>query len=85
MADGLDTPDGMALICQTCHWRPDEGLSVGLLRAHFETEHGTEDVRMELVVLCPRCDKAMTFDRSFGNRDHFACQPCHRVRVIRRG
>lgn len=85
MADGMETPDGMALECQVCRWRPHGDIRVGLLSAHFETEHGTEDVRMELVVLCPLCDKAMKFDRSFGNRDHFACEPCHRVRVIRRG
>lgn len=85
MADGLDTPDGMALVCNTCRWRPREELTVGLLAAHFETEHGTDKVHMELVVLCPRCDQPMEFDFTLGDDDHFRCAPCHRGRVIRRG
>lgn len=85
MADGLDTPDGMALLCKTCRWRPTEELTAGLLAAHFETEHGTDKVELELVVLCPRCDEPMAFDRSVGNRDYFSCERCHRTRVIHRG
>lgn len=85
MTDQFDTPDGMALICQTCRWRPREELTVGILAAHFDTEHGTEDIRMELVVLCPLCDQPMTFDRSWGNRDYFSCEGCQRSRVVFRG
>lgn len=33
----------------------------------------------------PRCDEPMTFDRSWGNRDYFSCDGCHRSRVIFRG
>lgn len=80
----LDVPDGMALICRTCRWRPATDLPMGLLAAHFETEHDTSKVNLELVVLCLRCDKPMAFLRSEGRKDIFACDPCCRVRTIRR-
>jgi transposase-like protein len=80
----LNASDGMALICATCRWRPTGDLTVGVLAAHFETEHDTSHIHMELVALCPRCDQPMTFERSIGNRDIFACEPCHRTRTIRR-
>jgi hypothetical protein len=78
----LDVPDGMALTCQLCGWRPGTGLHMGVVTAHFETEHDSDDVRLKLVVLCPRCDKPMTFVRS-ERRDIFACDPCRRIRTIR--
>lgn len=37
MTDTLDVPDGMALLCQACGWRPDGNLMVGVVKAHFET------------------------------------------------
>lgn len=83
MTDTLDVPDGMALLCQTCRWRPDENLMVGVVKAHFETEHGTSDVRLDLVALCPRCDTAMTFEHHRAGRDHFVCDGCRRTRTIR--
>ena len=85
MTSDLDAPDGMALLCQTCRWRPDENMPTGLMVAHFETEHGTTDVRLELVALCPRCDIPMTFDYSHGDKDYFGCVQCRRTRTIRRG
>lgn len=84
MTDTLDVPDGMALLCQTCQWRPDENLTVGLMQAHFETEHDTSDIRLDLVALCPRCDTAMAFEHHHAGRDHFVCATCRRARTIRR-
>lgn len=82
-------PDGMALICQLCGWRPDEALTQGVVSAHFETEHDSTDVRLELVVLCPCCDKPMRYERSAemrsgAARDFFSCPTCHRTRTILR-
>lgn len=66
-----DVPDGFALLCMTCRWRPDPDLTQGLLAAHF-------------VAICPRCDQPMRHDFSHGLNDHFACDQCHRSRVVRR-
>lgn len=83
MAD-LNVPDGMALVCRTCRWRPAENLPIGLLAAHFDTEHHTSEITLELVVLCPRCDKPMTHEATVGRQDFFACPDCKRSRTIRR-
>jgi hypothetical protein len=80
----LDVPDGMALTCRTCDWRPGIDLPMGLVAAHFETEHDTDDIQLELVVLCAKCDRSMAYERSQSGRDIFACGPCHRTRAIRR-
>lgn len=80
----LDVPDGMALTCKPCGWRPGIDLPMGLIAAHFETEHGTDKVNLELVVLCSRCDQPMAFSHTLRRLDHFQCEPCRRVRTIRR-
>ena len=79
-----DVPDGMVLACRTCGWRPAEDLPVGMIQAHMQTEHDTDEVVLDLLVICPRCDKAMTFSHSERRKDIFACDPCHRIRSIRR-
>ncbi len=88
MTNPLDVPDGMALACGTCGWRPGGDLTVGLIGAHVETEHGTGDIQLELVVLCWRCDTPMTFSHSRegvrSSADFFDCGTCHRRRTIRR-
>ncbi len=79
----LDVPDGMALACRTCAWRPGDNLTIGVLAAHFEAEHDTSKVELDLIVLCPRCDKPMNLFATVGNEDHFTCDLCHRDRKIR--
>lgn len=76
--------DDMALACKHCAYRFPIHITVGVMAAHFETEHDTTEVELELVVVCPRCDRVMAFEHSIGNKDHFACSSCHRVRVITR-
>lgn len=80
----LDVPEGMALTCRTCGWRPGGDLPMGLVAAHFRTEHDTDEVLLDLVVLCYRCDRPMTYERSRAGRDIFACDPCQRTRSVRR-
>jgi hypothetical protein len=80
----LDVPDGMALACKPCGMRLDDNATMGVIGAHFEAEHGGAGIALELVVICPRCDKSMTYTRSEGLRDYFDCAPCHRTRTIRR-
>lgn len=80
----LDVPDGMALACRTCGWRPAEDLPIGLIQAHMQAEHGTDEVVLDLVVICPQGGNTMAFERTEGDRDIFVCLKCHRVRKIRR-
>jgi hypothetical protein len=76
--------DPFALACKHCGWRPPVDLQMGVAAAHFETEHDTADVAFDLVVVCDRGDRAMTYFATVGNEDHFHCEPCHRGRVVRR-
>lgn len=78
----LDVPDGMALTCQLCGYRPADNLTMGVLAAHFETEHDTADVRLDLVVICDRCDVVMPLQRTQGRKSYHDCPRCHRTRVI---
>lgn len=82
-------PDGMGLCCIHCRFVFPGEITSGVMAAHFETEHGTTDVKLELVALCPRCEKPMMFERtetlSSGLlRDYFSCNDCHRSRTVHR-
>lgn len=81
---GPTSQDGMALACRHCRHRFPDGVTVGVISAHFETEHDRSDVQLDLVVLCPRCDAEMALERQEPGRDTFHCPPCHRTRVIKR-
>lgn len=81
---GPTVQDGMALACRHCRYRFPHHISTGVMAAHFEVEHDTTHVHLDLVVICPRCDGEMTFERNDGRRDIFRCTPCHRTRSIGR-
>lgn len=81
----MDLPadsDGMALACRHCGFRPDLDLTQGVVAAHFETEHNTTKIHLDLIVVCPRDDTSMVFERRVGNRDVFGCPTCYRTRRI---
>jgi hypothetical protein len=83
-----DIPRGMVLSCRYCDWRPDDAVTIGVVLAHFATEpdHGDGSINFELIVVCPRCSKAMVFEREIRpGREQYTCPaPCHRTRVITR-
>ena len=81
---GIDVPGGMALTCKPCGLRLDDNATMGVIATHFEIEHDGQEITLELVVICPRCDKPMAYEGSFGRIDRFQCEPCHRTRTIRR-
>ncbi len=74
---------GFALKCKTCGWRPDDDLTGGVVAAHFTTEHQSDDVQMEMVVVCNRCDGEMAHFATIGREVHYQCDPCHRSRVVK--
>jgi hypothetical protein len=80
----IDVPDGMALTCRPCGLRLSDDATMGVIQAHFDAEHDGASIELELVVICPRCDKPMQFSHSERRKDVFACDPCHRIRTIRR-
>lgn len=84
-ADRTRDDDGFGLACTHCRYLFPLDITTGVLAAHFETEHDTTDVKLELVVLCPRCNGAMELESTRGNLSSFACKPCHRTRVVKQG
>lgn len=81
--------DLLVLVCKTCRWRPPADLSMGVVRAHVESEHpeqvtsdGDLDVQMEMVVICPRCDIEVPLFRSIDKGAtvdlEYVCGQCHR-------
>ena len=83
MSPIFDVPKGMALACLPCKWIIPEDITIGVLAAHFEAEHQTTEVTVELVVVC-RCGTIMNFEGSLAGRDTFGCPQCQRSRTIRR-
>lgn len=84
----MASDDGFGLACQDCgHIFPSD-VTVGVVGAHMETEHDdvSDKIHLELVMLCPRCRKAMSLFYSeptaSGERHHYECVPCHRVRAV---
>ena len=79
-------PAGFALKCHACDWLPDPAITMGVVKAHYETQHGSDAVALELVVLCPRHRAPMTPAGRHGDHDLFECaQPrCFRYSKVRR-
>lgn len=84
----MGTPDGMfTLICPTCGWRPDLETPMGVVKAHFETEHGGEVVELELTAICPRDQsilaKRTTLDQVTYWLHVYDCPECKRTYRVR--
>lgn len=88
----------LALVCSLCPWEPDDDLTMGVVRAHFETEHPdaevpeTDDgmVTLDLAAFCTRCAARLTEPhieplRGGGERHTYDCMVCHRSYRIRVG
>ena len=82
------------LTCQTCYWRPEGEHTVGVMKAHVETEHpeqvnddGEPALLFELVARCLRCDTPLD---EFGKVDmgthyeiNYRCPKDHRSYRLR--
>lgn len=78
----------MALQCGTCDHRWPDTAVVEAMLLHFQVEHDTDDVRVDLRAIC-RCGAAMRFthvehERPHRERDHFRCDACGSRGAIRR-
>ncbi len=79
----------LVLACQICRWRPPNDLEMNLVAAHFDMEpdHDPEDIKLELVMICDRCDLEMPLERTAPRSDgrtscYHTCGRCHRTKVI---
>lgn len=78
--------DGFGLACTHCSYVFPNEISAGVMAAHFEAEHGVTDVRVELVVLCFRCETPMKLERTepvaAGRLHYYICETCQRTRRV---
>lgn len=79
------------LTCSICHWVPDDRLSMGVVRAHYETEHSDVDLpedsaaAMNLEAFCSHCDTAMGDPTIHGVRHSWECPNCKRSYAVKVG
>lgn len=84
-----------ALVCAWCDWRPGSDLPAGLVVAHQETEHPADlaehrettdsGAKLNLVVVCSRCNAVMAHLATVGDKEYYTCEPCRRGKTITRG
>lgn len=55
--------NSMRLQCQTCGWPPPEDAKMEAVQLHFQVDHDTNDVKLDLVAAC-KCGEAMTLVQS---------------------
>ena len=63
MADLGNLNHSMRLQCKPCGWRPPEDVTVEAVELHFQVEHDTDQVALDLAVICV-CGAAMAHVRS---------------------
>ena len=79
----------LELLCKLCGWRPDKTQTMKEVRRHMIDAHNTEDVSLDLSAICT-CNSEMRFTfeepdpRGEGLLDHFKCDKCGNVGLIKR-
>lgn len=79
----------MRLQCQPCGWVPPEDMQMEGVQLHFQVDHDTDDVTLDLVAACA-CGEAMTVTgtRPAGPgevKDYLSCGVCGNTGYIVRG
>jgi hypothetical protein len=71
------------LACHLCHWLPDTDLSMGVVQAHFDTEHDGAEVELDMVTLCPRDGATLVRSNTIDMATYlllvYDCPTCNRV------
>jgi len=87
MADIGNRAAAMRLQCHRCGWVPPGDMEMQHAQLHFQVEHDTDEVRLDLVAVCT-CGEAMTFTESRptggGFKDYFLCGVCGCTGYVRR-
>ena len=77
----------MRLQCKPCGWVPPDDMVMEGVLLHFQVEHDTDEVTLDLVPVCT-CGEAMTLTDSrpaFGQvKDYFRCGVCGNTGYVRR-
>jgi hypothetical protein len=77
----------LRLQCKPCGWVPPEGMPMEGVQLHFQVDHDTSGVTLDLVPAC-RCGEAMTCTETAAARgevtDFFRCGVCGSTGYVNR-
>lgn len=88
MADLGNLNQSMRLQCKPpCSWRPPDDALMEAVQLHFQVEHDTDEVTLDLAVICS-CGAAMEHTRTAptggGFKDHVKCGACGNTGFVKR-
>lgn len=79
MSDLGNVAPAMRLQCKPCGWAPPPDMQMEGVQLHFQVDHDTDDVTLDLVAVCS-CGEAMALTESRptggGTKDYFKCGVC---------
>lgn len=71
------------LACPDCRHVFPRNITVGVTAAHMEAEHGREDVKFDLVVLCAKCNTITDLKQKFSNNKFLhVCPRCGKTEMV---
>ena len=87
MADLGNRTKSMRLQCKQCGWVPPEDMTARDAQLHFQMDHDTDEMKLDLVAACT-CGEAMAFTVSRptggGIKDYLECGVCGNTGFVRR-
>ena len=87
MADIGNRNASMRLQCKPCGWQLPDDMEVGAAQLHFQVDHDTDAVRLDLVAVCT-CGEAMTHTSTRptggGFKDYVLCGVCGNTGFLKR-
>lgn len=87
MADLGNLVRTLRLQCSACEWVPTKDMRVDHARLHFQVEHDTDQVTLEMVPVCT-CGAVMEHTESRptggGFKDYVKCPACGNTGFVKR-
>lgn len=87
MTDLGNLNGSLRLQCKHCQWRPPEDMIMEGVALHFNVEHDSDEVTLDLAVVCS-CGAAMTHTvtkpTGGGFKDYVECRACGNTGFVKR-
>jgi len=77
----------LRLQCKECQWRPPEDATMEAVQLHFQVDHDTDKVTLDLAAVCT-CGASMAHVRTAptggGFKDYMRCAACGNTGFVKR-
>lgn len=83
MADLGNLNSSLRLQCKPCGWRPPDDAAMEAVQLHFQVEHDTDAVTLDLLPVCT-CGAAMEHTGTSHFKDYFRCGACGNTGFVKR-